>query len=241
MKSAIETGLEGLILKDFKSIYEPGARHWIKLKKDYLEGMADSCDLLVLGAYYGHGNKGSKLSVFLMGCYDKDKKKYKTVVKVGNGHTDEAIDKLQPHIMSIMTKIQKDPSKVPDWLDIKNHVLPDWLITDPKNTDVWEVSGSEFSKIDDSNHTSDGISIRFPRVTKIRDDKGPEDATTLQEIRVLYDTSIRNPVNNNKNNKSDDKKSTSELIKRSIDKTNNKEKQSPPKKKIKLEQKKRRN
>ena len=43
-----------------KSIYEPGKRHWLKMKKDYLDGgaMADTADLIVLGAYYGTGNKG---------------------------------------------------------------------------------------------------------------------------------------------------------------------------------------
>ena len=42
------------------------------MKKDYLnEGaMADSADLVVLGAWYGSGNKGGLMSIFLMGCYD---------------------------------------------------------------------------------------------------------------------------------------------------------------------------
>jgi len=63
----------GLVLKDLKSTYEPGKRHWLKVKKDYLnEGaMADSADLVVLGAWYGTGNKGGLMSVFLMGCYDE--------------------------------------------------------------------------------------------------------------------------------------------------------------------------
>jgi len=56
----IQQGLEGLVLKDTKSVYEPGKRHWLKVKKDYLQGgaMADTADLVVLGAYYGTGNKG---------------------------------------------------------------------------------------------------------------------------------------------------------------------------------------
>ena len=43
-----------------QSVYEPGKRHWLKVKKDYLsEGaMADSADLIVLGAYFGTGSKG---------------------------------------------------------------------------------------------------------------------------------------------------------------------------------------
>ena len=43
-----------------QGVYEPGKRHWLKMKKDYLAGgaMADTTDLIVLGAYYGTGNKG---------------------------------------------------------------------------------------------------------------------------------------------------------------------------------------
>lgn len=53
-------------------MYEPSKRHWLKVKKDYLmEGtMADTADLVVLGAYYGTGKKGGLMSVFLLGCYD---------------------------------------------------------------------------------------------------------------------------------------------------------------------------
>lgn len=48
-----------------QSIYEPGKRHWLKVKKDYLHqgSMADSADLIVLGAYYGTGNKGKCVCV----------------------------------------------------------------------------------------------------------------------------------------------------------------------------------
>jgi DNA ligase-3 len=84
MVSSYETALVmiffclGLVLKDLKSQYEPGKRHWLKVKKDYLnEGaMADSADLVVLGAWYGSGNKGGLMSIFLMGCYDEDTKRF---------------------------------------------------------------------------------------------------------------------------------------------------------------------
>lgn len=49
---------------------------------------------------------------------------------------------------------------------------------------VWEISGAEFSQAD--LHTADGISIRFPRVTKIRDDKNWKTATSLTELQVYY-------------------------------------------------------
>lgn len=57
MTRVLKEGLEGLVIKDANSIYEPSARHWLKIKKDYLEGMADSVDLVVLGGYYGTGHK----------------------------------------------------------------------------------------------------------------------------------------------------------------------------------------
>ena len=43
-----------------QGIYEPGKRHWLKVKKDYLAqgAMADTADLVVLGAYFGSGSKG---------------------------------------------------------------------------------------------------------------------------------------------------------------------------------------
>lgn len=51
---------------------------------------------------------------------------------------------------------------------------------------VWEISGAEFSQADV--HTANGISIRFPRVTKIRDDKNWESATSLTELQVSWYT-----------------------------------------------------
>ena len=55
----------------------------MQLKKDYLEqgALADTADLVVLGAYYGTGSKGGIMSIFLMGCRD-GKDKWRTVCKV---------------------------------------------------------------------------------------------------------------------------------------------------------------
>ena len=87
VKEVFQKGLEGLMIKDRLSNYEPGKRHWLKLKKDYLnEGaMADSADLVVLGAWVGTGAKGGLMSIFLMGCYNENANKWCTVTKVGNG------------------------------------------------------------------------------------------------------------------------------------------------------------
>ncbi|XP_062887358.1 DNA ligase 3 [Mobula hypostoma] len=183
----IKEGLEGLVLKDVKSLYEPGKRHWLKVKKDYLnEGaMADSADLVVLGAFYGQGNKGGMMSIFLMGCYDPNTSQWCTVTKCGGGHDDATLARLQNELD--MVKISKDPSKVPSWLNVSKNYIPDFIVRDPKKAPVWEITGAEFSKSEA--HSADGISIRFPRCTQIRDDKDWKTATNLLQLKDLYKAS----------------------------------------------------
>ncbi|XP_064425147.1 DNA ligase 3 isoform X2 [Latimeria chalumnae] len=180
----IREGLEGLVLKDTKSLYEPGKRHWLKVKKDYLnEGaMADSADLMVLGAFYGQGSKGGMMSIFLMGCYDPSCGKWCTVTKCAGGHDDATLARLQNELD--MVKISKDPSKIPSWLKINKNYYPDFIARDPKKAPIWEITGAEFSKAEA--HTANGISIRFPRCTRIRDDKDWQTATNLQQLQELY-------------------------------------------------------
>ncbi|EPY83591.1 DNA ligase 3 [Camelus ferus] len=183
----IQEGLEGLVLKDVRGTYEPGKRHWLKVKKDYLnEGaMADTADLVVLGAFYGQGSKGGMMSIFLMGCYDPSSQKWCTVTKCAGGHDDATLARLQKELD--MVKISKDPSKIPNWLKINKIYYPDFIVPDPKKAAVWEITGAEFSKSEA--HTADGISIRFPRCTRIRDDKDWKSATNLPQLKELYQLS----------------------------------------------------
>ncbi|XP_076393714.1 DNA ligase 3 isoform X2 [Megachile rotundata] len=183
----LSMGLEGLVLKDVTGKYEPGKRHWLKVKKDYLfdGAMADTADLVVLGAWYGTGNRGGMMSIFLMGCYDEDQGNWVTVTKVHTGHDDATLTMLQDELD--MIKIAKDPNKVPKWLRANKPMIPDFVARDPKKQPVWEITGAEFTN--QGVHTADGISIRFPRVTKIRRDKDWSSATTLNELRRLFKTS----------------------------------------------------
>ncbi|ELU08334.1 hypothetical protein CAPTEDRAFT_213234 [Capitella teleta] len=184
MMQVFREGLEGLVLKDAKGIYEPGKRHWLKVKKDYLaEGaMADSADLVVLGAYFGTGVKGGLMSVFLMGVYDSNTEKWCSVTKCHLGFDDDKLDKLQKQLDVV--KISKDYSRVPSWLNINRQLAPDFVVKDPKKSPVWEITGAEFSKADI--HTAGGISIRFPRCTKVRNDKSWKEATDLTRLRELF-------------------------------------------------------
>lgn len=184
ISSVLASGLEGLVLKDRKSLYEPGKRHWLKIKKDYLldGAIADTADLIVLGAWYGTGRKAGLKSVFLMGCYNEELQTFCTVTKVHTGHDDKTLQQLQDELK--MIEIKCDSTKVPSWLKCTKTMIPDFVAEDPKHQPVWEITGAEFTQHEV--HTADGISIRFPRVTRIRNDKNWKSATTLEELKVLY-------------------------------------------------------
>ncbi|AEN03743.1 ATP-dependent DNA ligase [Yokapox virus] len=179
LDNVLSQKLEGLVVKDINSSYLPGKRKWLKIKKDYLNNgaLADSIDLVVLGAYYGKGSKGGIMAVFLMGCYDDNDCKWKTVTKC-SGHDDETLNYLQTHLN--MIKINKDPKKIPDWLIVNKIYYPDFVINDPKESQVWEIIGSDFTS--SKFHTAAGISIRFPRFSRIRHDKDWKTSTYLKDI-----------------------------------------------------------
>lgn len=82
---------------------------------------------------------------------------------------------------------RSDPDNRPKWLSCKNALVPDMLAVDPLKMPVFEIAGAEFTKSEA--HTADGISIRFPRITKQRNDKSTNEATTLKELKHLFEAS----------------------------------------------------
>lgn len=72
------------------------------------------------------------------------------------GHDDATLERLQKQLK--MRKIAKNSSLVPKWLDVKPQLIPDFVAEDPDQSQVWEITGAEFSRAEA--HTADGISIR---------------------------------------------------------------------------------
>ena len=69
LNDAVAVGTEGLIVKTLDSTYEPSKRsaHWLKLKKDYLEGVGDTFDLVPIGAWFGRS--AHAVLCYAMLCY----------------------------------------------------------------------------------------------------------------------------------------------------------------------------
>lgn len=108
MRASVDVGCEGLMVKTLEenSTYEPSKRSykWLKLKVDYLDAhLADSLDLVVIGAKLGEGRRNGLFGAFLMACYNREQGRYETTGCVGTGFSDEQMKdlhkRLQPHII----------------------------------------------------------------------------------------------------------------------------------------------
>lgn len=181
---SVEENCEGIMIKNLKenSEYTPSRRcyNWIKLKKDYLTGLADTFDLVVLGCYYGKGKRTGAYGGFLMGCYNDELEKYETVCKLGTGFDDEKL-------ASLFNKLSKKVIDKPVDLIYKEGTQPDLWI---QPEEIWEVqaAGLSLSPVYTAGSSSlgNGLSLRFPRFIRERDDKNVESSTNSSQVVKMY-------------------------------------------------------
>jgi DNA ligase-1 len=191
MDEAVEAGCEGLVIKSLSedSVYQAGARGflWIKYKREYRSEMADTVDLVIVGAFAGRGRRAGTYGALLMASYDEESDMFKTVCKLGTGFSDEALASL-PKTLAEYRLDHPHPR-----LDSK--MVADFWFVPAK---VMEVRGAELTLSPmhtcgwDLIRKGSGLAVRFPRFTgKWRDDKGPEDATTVKELTEMYQSQLK--------------------------------------------------
>jgi len=185
-EEAISNGCEGLVAKSIgpDSIYRAGAREflWIKYKRDYQMELSDTLDLVVVGAFAGHGSRTGTYGALLMAVYDDEKDVFVTLCKLGTGFTEEHLSALPKMLQEY--KIDHRHPRVVSEIEADYWFEPYMVL---------EVMGAELTLSPlhtccrDVIEKGSGISLRFPRFTgKFRTDKRPDEATTAKEILELY-------------------------------------------------------
>ncbi|KFG30439.1 putative DNA ligase 1 [Toxoplasma gondii p89] len=106
LTEAIEGNCEGLMVKTLRenATYEPSKRslNWLKVKKDYVDGLTDSVDLVPIGACYGKGKRSGTFGTYLLAVYNPADETFQTVCKAATGFSEEA---LQQHHKALSDRI----------------------------------------------------------------------------------------------------------------------------------------
>ena len=157
-QAARSRGNEGLMIKDPASLYTPGRRGqaWLKLKRP-----SATLDVVVTAVEWGHGKRRHVLSDYTFAV--RDGEELKTIGKAYSGLTDREIAELT------------------EWF--KAHALRDFgwgYLVEPRI--VLEVA---FDVIQPSSRHRSGYALRFPRILRLRPDKGPGDISKLEEAKAM--------------------------------------------------------
>jgi DNA ligase-1 len=193
-QQAVADGCEGLICKSISPTagYQAGARGWlwIKLKRDYRSELSDTLDLVVVGALAGRGRRAGMYGALLLAAYDPDNDRFQTVCKCGTGFSDAelaALPQRLAHLARDEKQARVDARRHADvWFEpaVVVEVLAAELTLSPTHTAAWGLLKED-----------SGLALRFPRFTgRWRDDKSPEDATTVAEVVDLFRGARRRPT-----------------------------------------------
>jgi DNA ligase-1 len=153
-------GNEGLMVKMPKSAYLPGRRGlaWLKLKK-----AGATLDCVVVGAEYGHGKRKNVLSDYTFAVRDEDTGELRVIGKAYSGLTDAEIETLTRHFLGATTRRRGR----------YHEVRPDVVL---------EIA---FDRLQPSSRHDSGLAMRFPRILRIRQDKGAGEVDTLRTARRI--------------------------------------------------------
>jgi DNA ligase-1 len=166
-KEAVASGNEGIMCKAFSGKYNPGSRvgHMVKVKP-----VLETMDLVVVAAEWGEGKRSGWLTSFTVACRDDDGD-FVTIGKVGTGLKE--LEQEGGVTFNHVTELLKPYIVAESGRDVE--VQP---------VIVFELA---FEEIQKSPSYESGYALRFPRVIRVRDDRGPDDITELEEVRVAFE------------------------------------------------------
>ena len=162
LDEAVNRGHEGLMAKRLNSPYTPGVRgkHWLKIKKTL-----EPLDLVIIAAEYGTGRRHRWLSDYHLAARDEETGEFLMLGKTFKGLTDREMEEMTKRLKQIA-------------VEERGHIV----IVEPRI--VVEVAYNEIQK---SPKYRSGMALRFARITRIRDDKSPDEADTIQKVRRIYE------------------------------------------------------
>jgi DNA ligase 1 len=161
-EEALARGHEGVVAKALDAPYEAGRRgaSWIKIKR------ANTLDLVVLAAEWGHGRRSGWLSNLHLGARDPATGEFVMLGKTFKGLTDAMLEWQTGEFQKRRLAPTDDGWVVP--------VRPELVV---------EIA---FNEIQESSQYPGGLALRFARVKGYRPDKRPEEADTIDTARRMY-------------------------------------------------------
>src|SRR5947207_20420 len=158
-EAAQARGNEGLMIKDPESPYTPARRgkSWLKLKRELA-----TLDVVVTAVEYGHGKRIGLLSDYTFAV--RDGEKLVNIGKAYSGLTDVEIAEMTKWFLEHTIEDQGFRREV-----------------EPKI--VLEVA---FNNVMKSDRHESGYALRFPRIARLRPDKLPEDADTMERVKEIF-------------------------------------------------------
>jgi DNA ligase-1 len=162
LKEAMDAGHEGLMAKRLDSPYTPGIRgkRWLKIKP-----VLEPLDLVIVAAEYGYGRRHDWLSDYYLAARDEETGTFSPLGKTFKGLTDAEIIEMTRRLKELVVKRERGR-----------------VVVVPKI--VVEVAYNEIQR---SPTYECGMALRFARITRVRDDKTPEEADTVQRVREIYE------------------------------------------------------